>query len=147
MRILAVLSFTLFSLIVSTSRVADPKFNRLGGLSCDGPDVLKAFVILVAVFYLLFFIVRSLMKDITRSREEARTMELDLGEMPLGDHFSADSGSKSESEEDQQKMSAFADLLQQAKELAKNDPRMVATILREWMANAADDKADPNKIS
>ena len=113
----------------------------------NGPDVLKAFVILVAVFYLLFFIVRPLMKDITRSREEARTMELDLGEMPLGDHFSADAGGKSDSEEDQQKMSAFADLLQQGKELAKNDPRMVATILREWMANAADDKADPNKIS
>jgi len=113
----------------------------------NGTDVLKAFVILVAVFYLLFFIVRPLMKDITRSREEARTMELDLGEMPMGEHFTADSGSKSDSEEDQQKMSAFADLLQQAKELAKNDPRMVATILREWMANAADDKADPNKIS
>lgn len=112
----------------------------------NGPNVLKAFVILVAVFYLLFFIVRPLMKDITRSREAARTMELDLGELSAGDHFTADSGSKAENEEDQQKMSAFADLLQQAKELAKNDPRMVATILREWMANADDDK-DPNKIS
>ncbi|QZA78101.1 flagellar M-ring protein FliF [Deefgea tanakiae] len=121
--------------------------RALSYVQSNGPDVLKAFVILVAVFYLLFFIVRPLMKDITRSREDARTMELDLGEMPVGDHFSADSGSKSESEEDQQKMSAFADLLQQAKELAKNDPRMVATILREWMANASDDKADPNKIS
>nr|WP_314899597.1 flagellar basal-body MS-ring/collar protein FliF [uncultured Deefgea sp.] len=121
--------------------------RALSYVQSNGPDVLKAFVILVAVFYLLFFIVRPLMKDITRSREDARTMELDLGEMPLGDHFSADSGPKSESEEDQQKMSAFADLLQQAKELAKNDPRMVATILREWMANASDDKADPNKIS
>jgi flagellar M-ring protein FliF len=121
--------------------------RALSYVQSNGPDVLKAFVILVAVFYLLFFIVRPLMKDITRSREDARTMELDLGEMPVGDHFSADSGPKSESEEDQQKMSAFADLLQQAKELAKNDPRMVATILREWMANASDDKADPNKIS
>ncbi|WP_084282624.1 flagellar basal-body MS-ring/collar protein FliF [Deefgea rivuli] len=116
-------------------------------LQSNGPDVLKAFVILVAVFYLLFFIVRPLMKDITRSREEARTMELDLGEMAAGDHFSPDSGVKTESEEDQSKMSAFADLLQQAKELAKNDPRMVATILREWMASAADDKGNPNKIS
>ena len=115
----------------------------------NGPDVLKALVILVAVFYLLFFIVRPLMKDITRSREEARTMELDLGEMSDGDHFSLDSGQEggSDNSEDQKKMSAFADLLQQAKELAKNDPRMVATILREWMSNAADDKGDPNKVS
>lgn len=113
----------------------------------NGVDVLKAFVILVAVFYLLFFIVRPLMKDITRSRQEARTTELDLGEMPMGDHFTVETSTKSDSEEEQQKMSAFADLLQQAKELAKNDPRMVATILREWMANPADDKANPNKVS
>ncbi|MGL4994922.1 MAG: flagellar basal-body MS-ring/collar protein FliF [Deefgea sp.] len=116
----------------------------------NGPDVLKAFVILVAVFYLLFFIVRPLMKDITRSREEARTMELDLGDVAAGEHFSPETGGgsgSSDSVEEQNKMSAFADLLQQAKELAKNDPRMVATILREWMVNAADDKADPNKIS
>ncbi|QKJ65646.1 flagellar M-ring protein FliF [Deefgea piscis] len=121
--------------------------RALSYVQSNGPDVLKAVVILVAVIYLLFFIVRPLMKDITRSREEARITELDLGDMPVGEHFSPDSkGQGSESEDDQQKMSAFADLLQQAKELAKNDPRMVATILREWMA-VNTDKSDPNKMT
>jgi flagellar M-ring protein FliF len=109
-------------------------------------DVLKMLVIGIATLYLLFFVIRPLMKDLNRSREEARTMELDLGEAGGGGMFALDAGAGEESEEEQNKMSAFADLLQQAKELAKNDPRMVATILREWMSSQ-DDAGNPNKIS
>ncbi|WP_157313973.1 flagellar basal-body MS-ring/collar protein FliF [Chitinibacter sp. GC72] len=119
--------------------------KALNYIQSNAMDVLKMFVIAIASLYLLFFVIRPLMKDLTRSREEARTIELDLGEPGSGNMFSIEGGAD-DSPEEQNKMAAFADLLQQAKELAKNDPRMVATILREWMT-PQDDKSNPNKIS
>lgn len=119
--------------------------KALNYIQSNAIDVLKMLVIAIASLYLLFFVVRPLMKDLTRSRDEARTIELDLGEPGSGNVFSIEGGAD-DSPEEQNKMAAFADLLQQAKELAKNDPRMVATILREWMT-PQDDKSNPNKIS
>ncbi|QLI80559.1 flagellar M-ring protein FliF [Chitinibacter fontanus] len=119
--------------------------KALNYIQSNAMDVLKMLVIAIASLYLLFFVVRPLMKDLTRSRDEARTIELDLGEPGSGNVFSIEGGAD-DSPEEQNKMAAFADLLQQAKELAKNDPRMVATILREWMT-PQDDKSNPNKIS
>lgn len=119
--------------------------KALNYIQSNAMDVLKMLVIAIASLYLLFFVVRPLMKDLTRSRDEARTIELDLGEPGSGSVFSIEGGAD-DSPEEQNKMAAFADLLQQAKELAKNDPRMVATILREWMT-PQDDKNNPNKVS
>ncbi|QLG88084.1 flagellar M-ring protein FliF [Chitinibacter bivalviorum] len=121
--------------------------KALNYIQANAIDVLKMLVIGIASLYLLFFVVRPLMKDLTRSREESRTLELDLGEAGGGVFSLESGGSGDESPEEQNKMAAFADLLQQAKELAKNDPRMVATILREWMTAASDDKSNPNKVS
>ncbi|MBE9608808.1 flagellar basal-body MS-ring/collar protein FliF [Chitinilyticum piscinae] len=117
-------------------------------LQTNWPSVLKALLLAIAVIYLLFFIVRPLMKDITR-KPEAKPLQLDLGE-GMGS-LTADNGEDGEgggrsSEEDQAQMAAFADLLQQAKELAKNDPRMVATILREWMNEDEGKNDNPNKV-
>ncbi|WP_051258775.1 flagellar basal-body MS-ring/collar protein FliF [Chitinibacter tainanensis] len=110
-------------------------------------DVIKMLVIGIASLYLLFFVVRPLMKDLTRSKEQETNVELDLGEAGSGNIFALEQGTGDESPEEQNKMAAFADLLQQAKELAKNDPRMVATILREWM-NPPDEKdKNPNKVA
>ena len=113
-------------------------------LKANSTDVMKMALIAVVVLYLLFFVVRPLMKDMTRSREEARTLVLEEGQgegEPINPFEAARAAAN---EEGQERMSAFADLLQRAKELAKNDPRMVATILREWMSGE-EDTSDSNK--
>ncbi|WP_051304781.1 flagellar basal-body MS-ring/collar protein FliF [Chitinilyticum litopenaei] len=119
-------------------------------LKTNWPDVLKLFLLAVAVLYLLFFIVRPLMKDIARSGDaEGKPLQLDLGDglggLTVEEAVAGESGKSGE--EDQAKMAAFADLLQQAKELAKNDPRMVATILREWMSEEDGKNDNPNKVA
>lgn len=118
-------------------------------LKANVTDVVKMALIALALFYLLFFVVRPLMKDMSRSRETTRTLNLESAEQGEGEGFRvADAARTAESEESEARLSAFADLLQQAKELARNDPRMVATILREWMAGEEEVAgADANKKS
>ncbi|MBS1156345.1 MAG: flagellar M-ring protein FliF [Proteobacteria bacterium] len=113
-------------------------------LKANFTDVMKMALIAIVVLYLLFFVVRPLMKDMSRSRTEAGTLALEegVGEGETINPFEA--ARAAASEEGQERMSAFADLLQRAKELAKNDPRMVATILREWMSGE-EDTSDSNK--
>ena len=107
-------------------------------------DVVKAALITLVVLYLLFFVVRPLMKDMSRSREDGRKLDLETGREE--EHISPFEAAKvAESEEDQVRMSAFSTLLLQAKDAAKNDPRMVATILREWMAAGEESSGDANK--
>ncbi|GLS04922.1 flagellar M-ring protein [Chitiniphilus shinanonensis] len=103
-------------------------------------ELIKLGLIGLVVLYLLFFVVRPLMKDLARPRDVPGTYDLDLGEAELDDE-----GAVAGSEEEVQRSAAFADLLQQSKEIAKNDPRMVATILREWMSNE-EENANPNKL-
>jgi flagellar M-ring protein FliF len=116
-------------------------------LKANVTDVVKMALIALALLYLLFFVVRPLMKDMSRSRETTRTLNLESAEQ--GEEFRvADAVRTAESEESEARLSAFADLLQQAKELARNDPRMVATVLREWIAGEEEVAgADANKKS
>lgn len=118
-------------------------------LKANVTDVVKMVLIALALLYLLFFVVRPLMKDMSRSRETARMINLEAAEQGEGEAFRvADAARTAETEESEARLSAFADLLQQAKELARNDPRMVATILREWMAGEDEVAgADANKKS
>ncbi|SMC20546.1 flagellar M-ring protein FliF [Andreprevotia lacus DSM 23236] len=112
-------------------------------------DLAKIALIALAVIYLLFFVVRPLMRDLSKAREEPKLLELDLGESAQheDEEGSVASALKAAQEEsDAARASAFADLLQQAKEMAKNDPRMVATIMREWMS-AGEATDNPNKVA
>lgn len=117
-------------------------------LQANWPAVLKILLLAIAVIYLLFFIVRPLMKDIARGSGDGKTLQLDLGDGvgALGAEGGEDSEAMRSAEEDQAHLAAFADLMQQAKELAKNDPRMVATILREWMSDEDGKNDNPNKV-
>ncbi|KPC53114.1 flagellar basal-body MS-ring/collar protein FliF [Amantichitinum ursilacus] len=111
-------------------------------------DIVKLALVALAVIYLLLFVVRPLMRDLSKAREEPRTLELDLGDSAGLTEDMGDSEERvAEEQEENQRTAAFSDLLAQAKELARNDPRMVATILREWMSNE-DDAAggNPNKV-
>ena len=107
-------------------------------------DVVKIALIVIVVFYLLFFVVRPLMRDMRHAREEPRFSTLDDGSAAVEQSSPFDAVRAAASEESKDRMSAFTDLLQQAKDQAKNDPRMVATILREWMSGG-DESLDANK--
>lgn len=112
-------------------------------LKANTTEVVRMALIAIVVLYLLFFVVRPLMGDMNRSREDARSVDLDGGREP--EHFNPfEAARAAENEEGQARMSAFADVLQRAKELAKNDPRMVATVLREWMLGE-EETTDQNK--
>ncbi|WP_051710552.1 flagellar basal-body MS-ring/collar protein FliF [Andreprevotia chitinilytica] len=112
-------------------------------------NIVKLALIALAVIYLLFFVVRPLMRDIAKAREEPKLVELDFGD---GTPEKEEEGSiaaalkAAQEQEDSARASAFADLLQQAKEMAKNDPRMVATIMREWMSQG-EESGNPNKVA
>lgn len=108
-------------------------------------DVVKVALIALVVLYLLFFVVRPLMKDMSRARTGERTIDLETGREEEERVSPFEAVKVAENEEDQARMAAFANLLQQAKDAAKNDPRMVATVLREWMASSEDSSSDANK--
>lgn len=122
-----------FARSAEVAEVALPD-RALEYLKVNLADVVKVALIALVVIYLLFFVVRPLMRDMSRTREDARSAldedaeEAGMGATPL--HFAQ----QAMTEESQEKLSAFSELLQQAKTLAKDDPRMVATILREWMS-------------
>jgi len=98
-------------------------------------DVVKMALIAIVVIYLLFFVIRPLMRDMSRAREESRTLTFETeSEEGVGGMTPMDVEQHAKAEESQEKLSAFSELLLQAKTLAKDDPRMVATILREWMS-------------
>ena len=123
--------------------------KALDYFQANWPDIIKIALIALVLIYLLFFIVRPLMRDLAKPREEPRMLEIDLGDTPQpeSEEGSVAAALKAAQEEnDAARASAFADLLQQAKELAKNDPRMVATIMREWMS-AGDTSDNPNKVA
>ncbi|GGP26219.1 flagellar basal-body MS-ring/collar protein FliF [Silvimonas amylolytica] len=108
-------------------------------------NLIKLALIALVVIYLLLFVVRPLMRDLSKSREEPKTVEIDFGDgVAMTDEEAA--AREDEEQEAAAKIAAQADLLGQARELAKNDPRMVATILREWMSNEDEPVGNPNKV-
>ncbi|WP_255989975.1 flagellar basal-body MS-ring/collar protein FliF [Chitinolyticbacter albus] len=107
-------------------------------------ELIKLALIGLVVLYLLFFVVRPLMKDMARPREEPGTFVVDLGEGEPEDE-AAVLAREADEEQDAARSAAFADLLQQSKEIAKTDPRMVATILREWMSQE-EESTNPNRV-
>ncbi|WP_410498988.1 flagellar basal-body MS-ring/collar protein FliF [Chitinibacter sp. S2-10] len=107
--------------------------KALNYIQTNALEVMKMAVIVMASLYLLLFIIRPLMKDLARVRDESLAQELNLGEAGPSNLFIMDGVPQGGTPEEQSKHAAYAELLQQAKELARNDPRMVAMILREWM--------------
>lgn len=107
-------------------------------------NLIKLGLIALVVLYLLIFVVRPLMRDLSKAREEPKSIELDLGDS-TGLTEEAASARDEEEQDAMARLAAQADVLSQARELAKNDPRMVATILREWMSKE-EESANPNKI-
>lgn len=104
-------------------------------------DIIKLALLSIALIYLVFGVVRPVMRDLLKPKPSKVEVghEFDLL-MGVTEGEEVDEEAEAQSEEDAAKSAAFADLLQQAKEYAKNDPRMAATIIREWLANEDEKK-------
>jgi flagellar M-ring protein FliF len=108
-------------------------------------DIIKVILVGLVLAYLLFGVVRPILRDVIRPKQDRNA----LGGEPGGVALTAEELAQSEVEaevvaeaEVSAQMAAFSELLQRAKEMATEDPRMVATVIREWLnADPGDQKA------
>ncbi|MBL8508374.1 MAG: flagellar M-ring protein FliF, partial [Chitinimonas sp.] len=113
-------------------------------LIANTADILKVILIALVVAYLLFGVVRPILRDVIRPRQDKGAMGGEEGGVALTAEELAQSEVEAEvvaEAEAGAQLAAFSELLQRAKEMAKEDPRMVATIIREWLtADPSDQK-------
>ncbi|WP_269532396.1 flagellar basal-body MS-ring/collar protein FliF [Chitinimonas sp. BJYL2] len=104
-------------------------------------NIIKVILIGLVLAYLMFGVVRPILRDVIRPRQD-KTIGGEEGGVALTAEELAQSEVEAEvvaEAEASAQMAAFSELLQRAKEMAKEDPRMVATIIREWLnADPAD---------
>ncbi|HEY9102571.1 flagellar basal-body MS-ring/collar protein FliF [Chitinimonas sp.] len=107
-------------------------------------DIIKVILIALVLAYLMFGVVRPILRDVIRPKQDKNAMGGEEGGVALTAEELAQSEVEAEvvaEAEASAQLAAFSELLQRAKEMAKEDPRMVATIIREWLnADPADQK-------
>lgn len=110
-------------------------------------DLIKMLLITLVLVYLMFGVVRPILRDVIRPKQEQRAaLAGEEGAVALTAEELAQSEVEAEvvaEAEATAQLHAFSELMQRAKEMAREDPRMVATIIREWMhAEGGDKKAN-----
>jgi flagellar M-ring protein FliF len=113
-------------------------------LAANTVTILKAILLALVLLYVAFFVVRPLMRDVIRpKREQMAAAAGEDGAVALTAEELAQSEVEAEAvaeAEASAQMAAFSELMQRAKDMAREDPRMVATIIREWLNAEAGDK-------
>ncbi|MBV1776979.1 flagellar M-ring protein FliF [Burkholderiaceae bacterium DAT-1] len=105
-------------------------------------DIIKVALIAMVLAYLLFGVLRPILRDVIRPQREQQLAGED-GAVALTAEELAQSEVEAEAvaeAEANAQLIAFSELMQRAKEMAREDPRMVATIIREWLNADAGDK-------
>ncbi|MBV8464905.1 MAG: hypothetical protein JO218_03070, partial [Burkholderiales bacterium] len=93
--------------------------------------------------YLMFGVVRPILRDVIRPKQNKGAMGAEEGGVALTAEELAQSEVEAEvvaEAEANAQLAAFSELLLRAKEMAKEDPRMVATIIREWLTSDPSDQ-------
>ena len=107
-------------------------------------DIIKILLIALVLAYLLFGVVRPILRDVIRPKQDRGAMGGEEGGVALTAEELAQSEVEAEvvaEAEANAQMAAFSELLLRAKDMAREDPRMVATIIREWLnADPGDQK-------
>ncbi|WP_374347997.1 flagellar basal-body MS-ring/collar protein FliF [Chitinimonas sp.] len=107
-------------------------------------DIIKVILIALVLAYLLFGVVRPILRDVIRPKQDRGALGGEAGGVALTAEELAQSEVEAEvvaEAEASAQMAAFSELLQRAKEMATEDPRMVATVIREWLnADPSDQK-------
>ncbi|MDC7710708.1 flagellar basal-body MS-ring/collar protein FliF [Vogesella indigofera] len=111
--------------------------------SNNASDLLKYGLLLLAILYLLFGVVRPIMRDVVNPPPPPPADELETaassGRLLA---VAGEEGEEGESEEDSDNPSpkelqrrAFEANMQNVRELVKSDPRMAAQIIKEWISS------------
>ncbi|MFC4161688.1 flagellar basal-body MS-ring/collar protein FliF [Chitinimonas lacunae] len=107
-------------------------------------DIVKVILIALVLAYLLFGVVRPILRDVIRPKQEQRAaLAGEEGAVALTAEELAQSEVEAEAVAEAEataQLAAFSELMQRAKDMAKEDPRMVATIIREWLNTDPGDK-------
>ena len=105
----------------------------LANASANWQQIFKNVLIALVILYLLFGVIRPAIRYMTAPPEPEKMPEEELSagqraEMEAGD------ATRMQEEEAAQALASYADNLQAAKDLAKNDPRMVAGVVKAWIS-------------
>jgi flagellar M-ring protein FliF len=101
--------------------------------SANWQQIFKNVLITLVVLYLIFGVIRPAIRYMTAAPEPEKAGEGELsGEAQA--ELEADEAAKAEEDEMAQHLATYADNLQAAKDLAKTDPRMVAGVVKAWIA-------------
>ena len=106
-------------------------------------DIIKIILIGLVLAYLMFGVVRPILRDVIRPKQNKGAMGAEEGGVALTAEELAQSEVEAEvvaEAEANAQLAAFSELLLRAKEMAKEDPRMVATIIREWLTSDPSDQ-------
>ena len=112
--------------------------------SNNAAELLKYGLLLLAVLYLLFGVVRPIMRDVVNPPPPAPVDDLEAAAGSSGRLLAVagEEGEEAESEEDSDNPSpkelqrrAFEANMQNVRELVKSDPRMAAQIIKEWISS------------
>jgi flagellar M-ring protein FliF len=101
--------------------------------SANWQQIFKNVLISLVVLYLIFGVIRPAIRYMTAPPEpEKGSDEILSGEEQA--EMEAEEAAKAEEDEMAQHLATYADNLQAAKDLAKTDPRMVAGVVKAWIA-------------
>lgn len=101
--------------------------------SANWQQVFKNVLISLVVLYLIFGVIRPAIRYMTASPEPERASDEVLsGEAQA--EVDAEEAARAEEDEMAQHLATYAGNLQAAKDLAKTDPRMVAGVVKAWIA-------------
>ncbi|WP_018149956.1 flagellar basal-body MS-ring/collar protein FliF [Leeia oryzae] len=108
-------------------------------------DIVRYLVVGLLAIYLFFGVLRPIMRDLTGNGRRLEPQLASAGGPGMGashDGHEANQGSteltsheelEKQKQEDDARLAVYTDNLAAVKALAKDDPRVVATIIREWM--------------
>ncbi|WP_137936347.1 flagellar basal-body MS-ring/collar protein FliF [Chitinivorax sp. B] len=97
-------------------------------------QIFKNALISLVVLYLIFGVIRPAIKYMTRVPETApHVPHYEPGSPEEAAALEAEAAAAEEEAEVASRMATYADNLQMAKDLAKNDPRLVASVVRTWV--------------
>jgi flagellar M-ring protein FliF len=117
--------------------------KALDYVSSSGTDLLKYILLAIAVLYLIFGVVRPIMRDLVKAPRAGRAEAGPEGGAGEGGRLLAVAGEEEgaegaiparEAEDMREKQrKQYVSNLETARELVKNDPRMAAQIIKEWI--------------
>ncbi len=110
-----------------------PVDKLLAEAAANWQQIFRNVLITLVILYLIFGVIRPAIKYMTKSPEPEKELEEDMTPEQIAE-IEAEDAAKHEEQEVAQALATYADNLQSVKDMAKNDPRMVAGVVKAWIS-------------